>query len=88
MKRIMMTAIALAVGPALAMADDKAASDKAVPGGHSDKTMTKKLGDEVPTMTSDEKPMDKSKAPESETYTGAVGENVPEMTSPSGSDSK
>ena len=44
--------------------------------------MTEKLGEEVPTMTSDEKAAAKSDAPDSQTYTGRVGEAVPTMTAP------
>ncbi len=48
--------------------------------------MTEELSKEVPTMTSDEKPMEESTAPKAETYTGKVGEAVPEMTDDGKSD--
>lgn len=55
----------------------EAATKKSEPQGG---TMTKELGAEVPTMTSDEKPAAEATAPDSQTYTGKVGEAVPEMT--------
>ncbi len=86
MKRILITALALAAAPALALAagDTVKTGENAVTGGHSkEKAMTEKLGEAVPTMTSEEKPMEESKAPESQTYTDTIGKTVPEMTAPS-----
>lgn len=86
MKRMLLTAIAVVAVPALALAnsEDKTTDNTT----KSDGVMTEKLSKEVPTMTSDEKPMKKSEAPESETYSGAVGKEVPQMKAPSGSDNK
>lgn len=75
-KMIKLFAAAMLSAP---MAIAAQAADK--PASH-DGVMTEKLGEEVPTMTSDEKPMEKSDAPDAQTYTGKVGESVPNMTSP------
>lgn len=95
MKRILMTmaaATALIATPVLAE-DAKAPAD-AVPGGHSDGTMTQKLSEEVPTMATGDSATagserdtkanlegDKVKGGHSGgTMTEELGSTVPEMT--------
>lgn len=77
--------IPLAAGLAAtsAHAGDKASAGAEAKGATHKGVMTKRLGEEIPTMTAGaEKAAEKSKAPESETYTKAVGKTVPEMTAP------
>lgn len=76
-------AIAIAFTPA-ALAGEKAKKDLSANTAPHEGVMTEKMGEEIPTMTSDEKPAAKSDAPESQTYTGRVGDAVPTMTSPDG----
>ena len=72
-----LAAAAIAIVPATAFAADiRTEGTKLIHGG----VMTQAFSDTVPTMSNDAEPMEKSEAPERETYTDVVGRLVPVMT--------
>lgn len=79
--KTLLTAAAIAFVPVIALAGEvRTEGTKTIHGG----VMTGAFGKTVPTMSSDAKPMEKSKAPERETYTDVVGRLIPTMTAPNG----